>query len=40
MTLLTTWIANEDQSRLWMASDSRLSDEGGSLIDEGVTVAM
>jgi hypothetical protein len=35
---MSTWIAYEDQARLWMASDSRLSDDGGSLIDEGVKV--
>ena len=33
MTLLAVWFAEE---RLWMASDSRLSDGGGRLIDEGV----
>jgi hypothetical protein len=30
VTLLSTWIAGEDQSRLWMASDSRLSDGGAA----------
>jgi hypothetical protein len=35
MTLLAVWCAED---RLWMASDSRLSDEGGPLIDEGVKI--
>lgn len=35
MTLLAVWRAEE---RLWMASDSRLSDGGGPLIDEGVKI--
>lgn len=35
MTLLAVWCAEE---RLWMASDSRLSDGGGPLIDEGVKI--
>ena len=37
MTLLAVWTVQEEGvERLWMASDSRLSGEGGSLIDEGV----
>jgi len=35
MTLIAVWCAEE---RLWMASDSRLSDGGGPLIDEGVKI--
>ena len=35
MTLLAVWCAEE---RLWMASDSRLSGGGGSLIDEAVKI--
>jgi hypothetical protein len=37
MTLLVTWISSEQgNERLWMASDSSLSDGGGTLIDQGV----
>jgi hypothetical protein len=30
--------SEQNSERLWIASDSRLSDEGGSLIDEGVKI--
>jgi hypothetical protein len=35
MTILATWHSEE---RLWIASDSRLSDGGGTLIEEGVKI--
>jgi hypothetical protein len=38
MTLGAIWCNYEEASlpRLWMATDSRISDEGGRLIDEGI----
>jgi hypothetical protein len=37
MTLTATWIADEGRApRLWMATDSRISDNGGVLLEEGV----
>jgi hypothetical protein len=39
VTLTATWIATENSSSsLWMAADSRISDEAGTLLDEGVKV--
>ncbi len=38
MSLLAVWVPDEDQPRLWMASDSRLSDDERVLLDEGVKI--
>jgi hypothetical protein len=38
MSLLSAWIPQEDQPRIWIASDSRLSDDERILMNEGVKI--